>query len=163
MPFGVPKQITRAAILKGKEHGAMKELVAAGAITPGHLVAINSAGKYVVHGVAKGAGPHIFADMNTIVGLGLDDAYAANDFVQAWTLQPGAEVNALVAAGAAAIAIGDQLESAGDGTLRKKTPESQLGSGTFAYTSEGHVVAVALVALDNSAGGSAARLVVMVA
>lgn len=162
MTFGVPKLITRAAILKGKEQSQMKELIAAGAITPGHLLAITSAGKYVVHGTAKGYAATIFADMNSLIGKGLDDAYAANDFVQGWFLARGSEVNALVAAGAAAIAVGDYLESAGDGTLRKKTSESQLGSGTYTYTSEGHAVAIALVAVDNSGGGSAVRLPALV-
>lgn len=160
--MAIPKTAPRTVILVGKELCTMKELVAGGTITPGHLVSIASTGKYVVHPTAKGRTPAIFAAEADLVGKGIDDNYVANDNVYAWACPAGVEVNALVAAAAAAIVIGDKLESAGDGTLRKVTAESQLTSGNYTYTSAGNVIATALEALDNSGGGSAARLKVLI-
>jgi hypothetical protein len=160
--MAIPKTAPRKIVLVGSEHRIRKELIAGGTITPGHLVAINSAGKYVVHPTAKGHAAPIFAVENDLNGKGIDDNYVANDWVQADILQVGSEVNAIVAAGAAAITAGDYLESAGNGTLRKATAFSQLGSDTYAVTTAGIIVAQALETLDNSGGSDPARLKVMV-
>lgn len=114
--MAIPKTITRAIILK--ERGVRKELIAGGTITPGHLIAINSAGKFVVHPTAGGRALTCFADMQDHNGKGIDDDYVVNDFVMGEIVHAGAEVNALLAANAAAVAVGDYLESAGDGTLK---------------------------------------------
>src|SRR3954471_6525306 len=105
-PFGIPKTTPRAILLVGKEHAIMKELIAGGTITPGMLVSINSTGKYIAHATAGGPALPIFADMYDLNGKGIDDNYAANDWVQAWVVQPGSEINGLVAPSAAAIVIG---------------------------------------------------------
>lgn len=159
--MAIPKVTPRAILLVGKEHCIMKELIAGGTITPGMLLSINSAGKYVAHATAKGTSSRIFADMYDLNGKGIDDNYVANDWCQAWVTQPGCEVNALVAASAAAIAIGDLVESAGNGTVRKLTAEAQSGTTPFAFTSEGKAVGVALQAVDNSGGGTSVRLQIM--
>lgn len=143
--MAIPKTAPRTIMLVGKELSLMKELVAAGTITPGHLLAINSAGKYVVHPTAGLRVPAIFAQENDYNGKGIDDNYVANDWVQAWVCGRGAEVNGLVAAAAPAIAVGDYLASAGDGTLKKTTtPAEYIGQ--------------ALEAVDNSAGGGVVRI-----
>jgi hypothetical protein len=147
--MAIPKTTPRTILLVGKEHCIMKELVAAGTITPGHLVTITSAGKWAVHGTAGGnPGYKAFAVEADLNGKGIDDNYVANDWAYAWFTQPGVEINALVAAAATAIAVGDYLESAGNGTLRK------LASGT--------PVAQALQAVDNSGGGSSVRIQALV-
>ncbi len=156
--MAIPKTAPRTIILVNKDNCVMKELVAGGTITPGHLVDIASTGKYVVHPDAKVRTAAIFAAEADLIGKGIDDNYVANDNVYAWVCPPGTEVNALVAASASAIVIGDLLESAGDGTLRKRTAASQLGSGTYDYTAAGEPVAMAIEAVDNSGGGSPARL-----
>lgn len=68
------------------------------------------------------------------------DAYAVADLVEALIARAGATIWALVATSAPAIAIGDKLESAGDGTLRK-------------YTS-GTPIAIAMEALTNTSGAN---------
>jgi hypothetical protein len=130
-------------VLKG--YPIRKEAVAGGAITPGHLIAINSAGLAVVHPTAGGNTAPAYAYENEIFGKDLIGAYAAGDKVLYGVFSSGDEVYALVAAAASAIAVGDKLESAGNGTLRK------LASGT--------AIATALEAVDNSAGGTAVRIV----
>ncbi len=172
----------RTILLKGR--GIRKEAVAGGAITPGHLVTLNSASKLIVHNVARGKAAACFAVENDLNGKGIDDAYANNDYVQAEYLMTGCEVYALVAANAAAIAVGDLLESAGDGTLRKfvgLTDNSggtanttlQAVSGTFQQAElannfadiaaqlnneKAGCIAQAIEAVDNSGGSSAARI-----
>jgi hypothetical protein len=129
-------------LLKGSP--IRKEAIAAGAITPGHLILRDSNGKVAVHATAGGNNAPRFAFENDLVGLEISDAYAAGDQVQFIHCKRGDEVNALVAAGAGAIVIGDKLESAGDGTLRKYT--------------NGVILAEAIQAVDNSAGAAVARI-----
>lgn len=142
--MAIPKVNPRTIILVGKETAIQKELIAGGTITPGHLVAINSAGKWVVHPTAGGDAIRAFAVEYDINGKGIDDNYVANDWCLAMIVRGGSEVNALVAAAAPAIAVGDYLESAGNGTVRKFTT--------------GKIIGQALQAVDNSGGGSSVRL-----
>lgn len=150
-------------VLKGRQTAVRDERPAGGAITPGHLVVMNSSGNFVVHPSAKMRAQPTFAvewenlaPNRTSVngGGGIDDAYAANDLVQAETLQRGAWVYALVAASASAIAKGALLESAGDGTLRLITDFTDAETDAIG----GGAIARALEAVDNSGGGSAVRI-----
>ena len=138
-----------------KGYPMRKEAVAAEAITPGHLMSLNSSNRLIKHAVAAGNSNATFAIENEVFGQGIDVAYANNDNVLYGIFAPGDEVNALVAASAAAIVIGDYLESAGNGTLRKVTT-----AAATADTSRSSIVAKALQAVDNSAGGSQARILV---
>lgn len=150
----------RTIILKGERQHIRKEGIAGGAITPGHTVVLGSAGTYTA-GPAAAAAP---ADNTLLVaierelenwnngqpqaGAPIDRAYAANDRLLIASLPTGAEWYALVPASAAAIVKGDRLEFAGGGALRKATT--------------GVVKAIALEAVDNSAGGTPARIIVEV-
>lgn len=162
--MAIPKVNPRTILLVGKETSIMKELIAAGTITPGHLVEIDSNGKWKVHATAGGPAIRAFAVEADLNGKGIDDNYAANDWCYSWIVPNGAEVNALVAASATAIVAGDKLESAGDGTLRKATTASGLtvpsGGGTVVLP--GNVVAIALKAVDNSGGATPARIPVLI-
>lgn len=131
-------------LLKGD--AIFKEAPAAGAITPGHLVIRNSSGNMIVNATAGANTGKLFARENELLGKDIADAYASGDECLFFIPQPGSEVYALVAAAASAIVINDSLEAAADGTLRKLT------SGT--------PLAKALEAVDNSGGGSPARIVV---
>lgn len=161
--MAIPKVAPRTILLVGKDYSIMKEAPAAAAITPGHLVQFDANSKWKVHAVAKGQAIRAFAAEADLIGNGIDDAYAANDIVYAWIVPAGAEVNALVAPSAAAIVVGDLVESAGDGTVRKLTPASQLGTGTYDYTAEGNAIGVAIQAVDNSSNAvSSARIQIRV-
>lgn len=140
-------------VLKG--HSIRKEREAAAAINPGHLVEITSADKVQVHGTAAANAQRAFAVENEVVGKGIDDAYATGDWVLYEVLQPGAEIQAVLAASATAVARGAFLESAGDGTLRVLTT-----AAATSQASRASVVAVALEAVDNSGGGSEAYITV---
>ncbi|MGD9726391.1 MAG: hypothetical protein AB7L09_21610 [Nitrospira sp.] len=141
--------------LKGRPQ--RREALAAEAITPGHLISYNNAGKFIKHAVAAGNAAPLFAAENEVFGDEISVAYANNDNVLAWMCRAGDEVYALVAAAAAAIVVGDYLESAGDGTLRKVA--------TAAATSQAMRESIrfqALEAVDNSGGGTAVRLAVLI-
>ena len=143
--------------IRVKGDAVRKEALAGGAINPGHLVVLNSSGNVVVHPSAATNAAPSFAVENEVIGADIDTAYASGDNVLYEHMQRGAEVHALVAASASAIVIGDYLESAGDGTLRILS-----ASAATAQSARASVVARALEAVDNSGGGSEARILVEV-
>lgn len=135
------KTVERTILLKGR--GYRLEKVAGGTITPGHLVKLNSSDQLVVHSLAGGKWIGAIAVEDDHNGKDIDDNYSANDYVQAEVLGRGCYVNGLVAAGAAALVIGDLVEPAGDGTVRKVvtltgsltgTPDGALADITFNST-----------------------------
>lgn len=133
-------------LLKGR--GIRKEAVAAATITPGNLLTFNSSGLLLKHATEGGAVIPLFAVENDLLGKMISDDYAANDYVQAEYLSAGMEVLTWLAA-SENVAKGALLSSKGNGALRA--------------TTSGHVVvAQALEAVDNSAGGSAVRIKVVV-
>ena len=133
--------------LKGRPQ--RREATAGGAITPGHLIQYNTSGQFIVAATALLAHPRIFAAENELLGSEVSVAYASGDRVLAWHAGPGDEIWALVAATATAITVGAHLEAAADGTLRLRTTGATIG--------------VALQAVDNSAGGTPARIKVLIA
>ena len=150
--MATPKTIT----LKG-DH-IRKEAIASAAITPGHLVEFGGAQELQAHGTAAVNARKAFALENDLIGGAIGTAYALNQTVQYGVFPQGAEVYALVAAAATAVTKGAALESAGDGTLRILTTDAATDD-----TQRDSVVAYALEAVDNSGGGSAARIRVEVA
>jgi len=127
----------------------IEEYEAATAITPGMLLEFNSAGKVGVHSTASGLAERIFALEDELQGKGIDDDYAVEDRVQCWFAGRGDQVYAIVGDGQT-IAVGDFLESLGDGTLQK------------AATPGASVVGVALEAADTSGALTSARIVIRV-
>jgi hypothetical protein len=140
-------------VVIGNNYSLYKEAIAAEAITPGHLLTLNASAQAIKHNVAGPAaaagvqftGPIRVAVENDFFGKGIDDAYAINDQVVYQELDSGCEFMSLVAAGAAAIAYSDLVESAGNGTVRKTVVQA-------------NAIGRAAEAVDNSAGGAAVRL-----
>jgi acetyl/propionyl-CoA carboxylase alpha subunit len=100
-----------------------EEGTAAAAISPGHLVYKNSAGKWAVNAAAGLACLKAFAVEQRLAGKTIDDAYAADDQVFIQIPYPGAIVQARIKDGEN-IAVGDKLVSAGDGTLKEMTADA---------------------------------------
>ncbi|MEX0610308.1 MAG: hypothetical protein WD016_02970 [Balneolaceae bacterium] len=92
------------------------EYEAAGAILPGALVELTATGKVQNHSTAGAKTGTILALEDELQGNTTRDAYATEDRVQTWYVQPGEEGLALIAE-LDDPAIGSHLESAGDGTL----------------------------------------------
>lgn len=118
-----------------KYSDVIEEYVAAGTIYPGSLLQMDSAGKVVVHASAAGRFQRMVALENELEGQSIDDAYVSTDVVFCWLPYPGDEAYMVLADGQN-VAIGDMLESNGNGYLKKLTT--------------GYAVAVALEAVDLS-------------
>lgn len=134
-------------------------LAAAGsAIVPGMLVEITSTGTVQEHSTAAANAQKAFALPNLPNGGTIDDVYPVGDLVRYGVARSGQEAYALVAAAATAVPQGAALESAGDGTLRVQT-----AAAATSQAQRDSVVAYALEAVDNSGGGTTARIKVRVA
>ena len=108
-------------LLKG-DNRHFQEDVAAGAITPGHLIEFDSVGEVQVNSVASDEDPALmFAMEDSLQGKEITQAYAENEIVKHITVSSGEEVYAIASG---AVAIGDKVESAGDGTLSTKSSGS---------------------------------------
>lgn len=129
----------KTILLKGR--GERKEAVAAGAIKPGQLLTITTAGLLAVHASAGDKAAPLFAVENDLVGKTIDDDYAQNDYVQAEYLRTGMEVLAWLASGEN-VATGTLLESA--------------GTGNFVTAANGVAILQSLEAVD--ASGEAKRI-----
>jgi hypothetical protein len=129
-----------------------RERIASGVIKPGHLLKLESTDKVAVHAAAGGYCQKMFAIEDELQGKTVSDAYADGDRVQYEIAQRGDEVQALLKANEN-VAIGDPLESAGDGTLQKYV----------ANTADINVNVIVAFALAASNVSSVAQLAVEVA
>lgn len=148
--MAVAKVARNTIILKGR--GITKEAFTAGIISPGDLVKYNGNGAYIRQSLNAGAlkVPPDFALENELFGQSITVDYASGDFAKVMSCFPGMEVYGTLAANAAIIVAGDQLVSAGDGSLKK-------GNGTTDQP-----MAIALEDVDNSANATKVRIRVQV-
>src|SRR3954453_23615597 len=138
----------RTVLVKGG--GMTQEAVANAAITPGALLNFRSDGKVEENTATTTIRPIAVAFENEMFGQGIDTDYVTGDNVIYRWLEAGSEWNALVPAGAAAIALGDNLiPGAGGGVVP--------GAGTSIAS-----VGIAQEAVNNSGSGSEARILVRV-
>ncbi len=129
-----------------------EEARAAGTITPGMLLTLDSDGKVIAHDTEGGLFWRGFAEIDALQGNTLEDDYtvAAEDLVMINVEYPGSECQAFLKAGEN-VAIGDTLISAGDGTLIEEGSES---SGVTIISR----IAIAREALDLSGSGAVDKL-----
>ena len=140
-----------AIILQG--HGVRREAVANAAITPGDLVELMSTGKVRKHaGAAQNAAP-MFAVEDDLQGNGITDDYAAASTCQYNVMAPGDVVYARVNNGQN-VAIGDFLESAGNGALNKHVADTWASAGAGTVYGRA-IVGIALEAVDMSDSSAA--------
>lgn len=141
--------------LKFRSQELRKEYQAGGTITPGHLVQIGSDGKAVVHAVAGGNQRKAFAVEDELQGNDINDNYTVDNMAQVDHFSNGEEVYAWLQGESTAVVIGDALESAGDGTLRKHVQPDLEVSGAAPDLQLNQIVGFALEAVDVSASGTA--------
>lgn len=132
-----------------KRFDVVYEYDAVAGITPGHLVEFTSAGKVQVHSSAGGNAAKMVALEDELQGKTISDAYVAADKVQVWHLLPGEEFYGLLKNGES-VAVGDLLESAGDGTLQKYVADAVASSAATATIYPLQIVGMALEAVDMS-------------
>ena len=126
-----------------------KEATAAAALSPGHLIKLNNAGKVLKHATAGGTLSPSFAVEYEYDTSDIATAYATGDRVRYVVATTGARIKGKLAASAAAIVIGDYLESAGDGTLRKVSTDTATSQDE-----RNSVRFQAVEAVNNSSGSS---------
>jgi hypothetical protein len=98
---------------------AFQEKVAAGAITPGMLVELTASDEVQANSVAADtlAAPTVAVE-DGLQGREITDGYSLGEVVKYVTLRQGNEAYAIANA---SIAVGDKLESAGNGKLQTVT------------------------------------------
>jgi hypothetical protein len=127
----------------------IKEYTANAAITPGHLVEVMSTGKVRVHATGGGTAQTMFALEDENQGKEIGDAYSSDNVCRVGIFRPGDEVFGLLYNGENA-AIGNFLESQGDGTLRVVDVDS-----AFSDIGIKSVIGIALEAVDMSDSSAA--------
>ena len=137
----------------------VKEKVAAAAFYPGSLLYLNSSGTVAKHAAAGQPAAALFALEDSLQGKKISEAYAAADQVQVLFAVPGEEVYAILNDGQN-VAIGDYLESAGNGYLQKYVADTEDAESSnevqpaFTVYSR-NIVAMALEAVNLSESSGA--------
>jgi hypothetical protein len=124
---------------------------AAEVITPGHIVELNGSGGVIKNALAGGTNnkvPVMVAVENSEFGGGLDDNYAIGARVKYQHLRSGCEFMGLVPAAGAAIAF--------------DAPITTNNAGGVVVGTDLNAIGRARTAVDNSAGGTPARVRVLV-
>lgn len=134
-----------------------EEMVAAAAITPGHLVEMDSDGKAAVHSDEDQNALPMFALEDELQGETITDAYSENDQVPVWIPTRGDQVYAILAE-SENVAIGDFLSSAGDGTLKKHVEDAESAGLLTVYGKQ--IIGQAIEAVH--ADGATARIKVRI-
>jgi len=141
---------TKKTIVLDDRNNIRDEATGSGTIYPGYLLEKTSAGKYKAHATVSGSWGGAVALEDALQGNGVDDAYSNGDKIIVGVFHRGAVVN-LVLQDGESVAIGDQLDSNGDGTIRKVT-----GASSIADLEESQsIVGEALEALDLSGSSGA--------
>lgn len=130
--------------------GRQEEALASGICSPGHLLKIDNTGKVLKHANAGATSERAFAVEDALRGRGVSDAYAVGDVVTYFLALPGDEIQVLLKPGVA-YAIGDDLVSAGDGTLQKASALASAGLNK-------QVIATVKEAISLTATGAVAAL-----
>lgn len=158
----IPSSYTAPKQIQLRGDFTREEGVASATIKPGYLVEVHSSSgrKLRPHATAKGFAERAFAVEDPLQGKtatdvqsrSIDDDYASTETVPYHIQEPGNLVYAWLKDGEN-VAIGDKLESAGDGTLQKVSGSADL-----------EVVGIAEEALDLSASSNtaAARLIIRI-
>lgn len=153
----------RLIVLKGDGIQKERAVRAANTVTPGMLLSLHTDGTVFPHGAAGAAAQRAFAVENGLAGKGPATSYAAGERCFYTVLPRGAEVAAKLGVDAAAIVIGDALESAGDGTVRKVVPQADTDGIGAPVIRTDKVVGYALEAVDNSGAGAITHILMEVA
>ena len=135
---------TQRKVSLSTNHFRTEEAQANGAISPGHLVELASTGKIQVHATAGGSAERAFALEAEESGGAIGTAYSDGDQVKYGIFPAGSIVVGRLYDGENA-AIGNKLESQGDGTLRVVDTDASAGE-----IIPGSIVGVALEAVDMS-------------
>jgi hypothetical protein len=116
----------KTILLKGDP--LQKEREAAGTITPGHLIELDTSGNVIVHATSGGDAARMVAIENALQGDEIGDDYSSGDRVQYVTARPGDELYMWLADNETAV-IGGFAISNGNGELKVFTGDSADQTG----------------------------------
>lgn len=144
----------KRVVLKGHQGAQYKEAIAEAAITPGHIIELDTTTGYAQK-QATAKQPLSVAIENHWLGGGLDTAYAADDRVAYQVLKAGAEFQALVGTEVAAIANGAlvKVNTAKPGTVITCSQAGVVGASESAFDRD-LAIGIAREAVDNSANAA---------
>ena len=140
--------IEALADLAGQSIHNEKLTAAASAIKPGHLVEELAAGTVQEKSVAATSTQKLVALTNLSNGGDITQVYTVAETCRYGAFHSGQSVYLRLAAAAPAIVIGDALEAAADGTVRKVVVDVATDQGQ-----RDAIVGYAQEAVDNSGGG----------
>lgn len=134
-----------------------EEVATAAVITPGQFIERTSTGAVQRHSTAGGSMAGLIAKEDDLQGKGINDDYAVSTRVFFYALKPGDVVNALLKEGENA-AIGNFLESAGDGDVQVHVADSHSGDSAqdTNITNQVKLQAIEAVDLSDSSGADPA-------
>lgn len=115
--------------LAGNLHAITNDMGAGVAIKPGMLIEtypVSGAAMWRPSSNATNTPTMCVAIEQSEMNLGIDDLYSANDLVKAWWLDAGAVFYGIVPSGQN-IAVGDSLQSNGDGKLKEASSLAASG------------------------------------
>ncbi len=137
-------------VIKSYNNNRDQIVATAVAITPGALLERVSAGTVQAHSTAGGViSSKIFAMEDSWQGKKISDNYAVSVPIFCALPQSGDRIYGIFdSTSGASLAIGDELESAGDGTVRKYTGQASGG----AVEATGAIIGTALVAQATPGG-----------
>ena len=130
--------------LKNYSDVNLEYVATAVAITPGMLLELTSSGTVQAHSTIGGNNLQMFACEDELQGRSIATNYAVSSRVFCWVPTRGDEVYAILA-NDQDVSIGDFLESAGNGFLRKHDPDVESSTHTI---QTGQIVGIALEAMD---------------
>lgn len=146
-----------------KYFDVIEEYTAAATITPGMILEHTTADKVQAHSAAGQNVIPIIALEDELQGNGIDDNYSADDQVQCWVPLRG-EIAYLILEDGENAAIGNLLESAGDGRVQVHTADTEAvggdSSGNLASFYSHQIIGEALEALNlsESSGGESSAI-----
>lgn len=127
---------SKVILLAGMPQQYEAVTAASEAILPGHLVNLNSAGALIKHATDAGLSGKTFASIDSYAGGSIAVAYSDGETAPYYACAPGDEIYAILEDGHA-VAIGDFLESAGDGTLQPVSGNFPVCQAIEAVTTSG--------------------------
>jgi hypothetical protein len=130
--------------------------IANGALTPGELINLDSAGHAIPHGGSALTALKRFAVEDAQNGVAIGTAYADNDSIQYIHAKPGDEIYAFLKASSAAVVIGSYVDSAGDGSLEKVDTDAASDD-----TQRSSIVGQAIEAVTPGGSDTRCRIVVI--
>ncbi len=137
----------------------LERVAGAASIVPGDLLEVNSSNALIVHNSAAEIAERMFALEALSIAGSIDTAYGNGDTLRAGIFHAGQLVNARLAAAAPAVVVGDKIESAGDGTIRKAVPivvltDSSGGTGNDVIAEITNALTGVVDLTDNSTGAA---------